>query len=223
MTEEYEISESIVSEFQVATGGAAAPTQAGPIVVISYCCCYENHDSETFWAATAASFITIQCSKCYIFLAYQEETEYLKLLAEWKRKKGGFRATMFVFGNLVAAQVATEIGWSEFAISMFSLGMVHYLQARTVQQNYKKKAAIKKMDMKASKEFFAELKVLTRVHHLNLVNHLPTMGDFSYGTRKLPTSNAFPESLIPSEVGKPPRRAKRPKESKSVSPNKKTP
>ncbi|KAI5401245.1 hypothetical protein KIW84_065915 [Lathyrus oleraceus] len=32
-----------------------------------------------------------------------------------------------------------------------------------------KKAAIKKMDMKASKEFFAELKVLTRVHHLNLL------------------------------------------------------
>ncbi|KAI5398311.1 Transmembrane 9 super member 8, variant 2 [Lathyrus oleraceus] len=32
MTEEYEISESIVSEFQVATGGAAAPTQARPVV-----------------------------------------------------------------------------------------------------------------------------------------------------------------------------------------------
>ncbi|XP_057726156.1 chitin elicitor receptor kinase 1-like isoform X1 [Arachis stenosperma] len=31
------------------------------------------------------------------------------------------------------------------------------------------RAAIKKMDMKASKEFLAELKVLTRVHHLNLV------------------------------------------------------
>ncbi|MED6169585.1 Chitin elicitor receptor kinase 1 [Stylosanthes scabra] len=31
------------------------------------------------------------------------------------------------------------------------------------------KAAIKKMDKKASKEFLAELKVLTRVHHLNLV------------------------------------------------------
>lgn len=31
------------------------------------------------------------------------------------------------------------------------------------------KAAIKKMDMQASKEFLAELKVLTRVHHLNLV------------------------------------------------------
>ncbi|CAN4083739.1 unnamed protein product [Withania somnifera] len=31
------------------------------------------------------------------------------------------------------------------------------------------KAAIKKMDMKATKEFLAELKVLTHVHHLNLV------------------------------------------------------
>jgi chitin elicitor receptor kinase 1 len=31
------------------------------------------------------------------------------------------------------------------------------------------KAAIKKMDMQATKEFLAELKVLTRVHHLNLV------------------------------------------------------
>ena len=33
------------------------------------------------------------------------------------------------------------------------------------------KAAIKKMDMQASKEFLAELKVLTRVYHLNLVIH----------------------------------------------------
>ncbi|GAU38326.1 hypothetical protein TSUD_61880 [Trifolium subterraneum] len=29
--------------------------------------------------------------------------------------------------NLVAAQFVTEIGWNEFAISMFSLGMTHYL------------------------------------------------------------------------------------------------
>jgi len=34
---------------------------------------------------------------------------------------------------------------------------------------YLQKAAIKKMDMQASKEFLAELKVLTHVHHLNLV------------------------------------------------------
>ena len=31
------------------------------------------------------------------------------------------------------------------------------------------KAAIKKMDMKATQEFLAELKALTHVHHLNLV------------------------------------------------------
>jgi hypothetical protein len=32
------------------------------------------------------------------------------------------------------------------------------------------KAAIKKMDMQATNEFLAELKVLTHVHHLNLVS-----------------------------------------------------
>lgn len=31
------------------------------------------------------------------------------------------------------------------------------------------KVAIKKMDMEATREFLAELKVLTNVHHLNLV------------------------------------------------------
>ncbi|KAL0905415.1 hypothetical protein M5K25_023835 [Dendrobium thyrsiflorum] len=36
-------------------------------------------------------------------------------------------------------------------------------------KNYQK-AAIKKMDMEASREFLAELKVLTHVHHLNLVS-----------------------------------------------------
>ncbi|XP_061337733.1 lysM domain receptor-like kinase 3 isoform X1 [Gastrolobium bilobum] len=42
-------------------------------------------------------------------------------------------------------------------------GTVYYAELRG------EKAAIKKMDMQASKEFLAELKVLTRVHHLNLV------------------------------------------------------
>lgn len=37
---------------------------------------------------------------------------------------------------------------------------------------FMQKAAIKKMDMQASKEFLAELKVLTNVHHLNLVKSL---------------------------------------------------
>lgn len=42
-------------------------------------------------------------------------------------------------------------------------GLVYYAELRN------EKAAIKKMDMQASKEFLAELKVLTHVHHLNLV------------------------------------------------------
>ena len=36
-------------------------------------------------------------------------------------------------------------------------------------------AAIKKMDMQASREFLAELKVLTHVHHLNLVLNVSTL------------------------------------------------
>ncbi|KAJ0113334.1 hypothetical protein Patl1_01964 [Pistacia atlantica] len=42
-------------------------------------------------------------------------------------------------------------------------GSVYYAELRG------EKAAIKKMDMQASREFLAELKVLTHVHHLNLV------------------------------------------------------
>ncbi|KAL3615274.1 Chitin elicitor receptor kinase [Castilleja foliolosa] len=52
--------------------------------------------------------------------------------------------------------IANKIGQGGF-------GAVYYAELRG------EKAAIKKMDMEASKEFLAELKVLTRVHHLNLV------------------------------------------------------
>ncbi|PIA50550.1 hypothetical protein AQUCO_01200019v1 [Aquilegia coerulea] len=48
-------------------------------------------------------------------------------------------------------------------IGQGGLGAVYYAELRG------EKAAIKKMDMQASKEFLAELKVLTHVHHLNLV------------------------------------------------------
>ncbi|XP_039034499.1 lysM domain receptor-like kinase 3 [Hibiscus syriacus] len=52
--------------------------------------------------------------------------------------------------------IANKIGQGGF-------GSVYLAELRS------EKAAIKKMDMQASKEFLAELKVLTRVHHLNLV------------------------------------------------------
>uniref|UniRef100_A0A7N0UC74 non-specific serine/threonine protein kinase n=1 Tax=Kalanchoe fedtschenkoi TaxID=63787 RepID=A0A7N0UC74_KALFE len=48
-------------------------------------------------------------------------------------------------------------------IGQGGFGTVYYAELRG------EKAAIKKMDMEASKEFLAELKVLTHVHHLNLV------------------------------------------------------
>ncbi|KAI8551981.1 hypothetical protein RHMOL_Rhmol06G0229700 [Rhododendron molle] len=52
--------------------------------------------------------------------------------------------------------IANKIGQGGF-------GAVYYAELRG------EKAAIKKMAMQASKEFLAELKVLTNVHHLNLV------------------------------------------------------
>ncbi|KAF7831580.1 lysM domain receptor-like kinase 3 [Senna tora] len=52
--------------------------------------------------------------------------------------------------------LANKIGQGGF-------GAVYYAELRG------EKAAIKKMDMQATREFLAELKVLTRVHHLNLV------------------------------------------------------
>ncbi|XP_020107054.1 lysM domain receptor-like kinase 3 isoform X2 [Ananas comosus] len=51
-------------------------------------------------------------------------------------------------------------------IGQGGFGAVYYAELRG------EKAAIKKMDMKASREFFAEVKVLTHVHHLNLVRLL---------------------------------------------------
>ncbi|PQQ12156.1 chitin elicitor receptor kinase 1-like [Prunus yedoensis var. nudiflora] len=55
-----------------------------------------------------------------------------------------------------ASSRALQIGQGGF-------GAVYYAELRG------EKAAIKRMDMQASKEFLAELKVLTHVHHLNLV------------------------------------------------------
>ncbi|KAM3210272.1 hypothetical protein ACQJBY_064346 [Aegilops geniculata] len=48
-------------------------------------------------------------------------------------------------------------------IGQGGFGAVYYAELRG------EKAAIKKMDMQATQEFLAELKVLTHVHHLNLV------------------------------------------------------
>lgn len=70
------------------------------------------------------------------------------------------KSVEFTYEELATAtdnfSLANKIGQGGF-------GSVYYAELRG------EKAAIKKMDMQASKEFLAELKVLTRVHHLNLV------------------------------------------------------
>ncbi|KAI3928325.1 hypothetical protein MKW98_023926 [Papaver atlanticum] len=70
------------------------------------------------------------------------------------------KSVVFTYEELARAtddfSMANKIGQGGF-------GAVYYAELRG------EKAAIKKMDMQASKEFHAELKVLTRVHHLNLV------------------------------------------------------
>ncbi|CAJ1965538.1 unnamed protein product [Sphenostylis stenocarpa] len=75
----------------------------------------------------------------------------------------------FTYEELATAtdnfSLANKIGQGGF-------GSVYYAELRgehdAFQSLTKAKAAIKKMDMQASKEFLAELNVLTRVHHLNL-------------------------------------------------------
>ncbi|KAK6154630.1 hypothetical protein DH2020_008878 [Rehmannia glutinosa] len=52
---------------------------------------------------------------------------------------------------------------TSYKIGQGGFGAVYYAELRG------EKAAVKKMDMQASKEFLAELKVLTHVHHVNLV------------------------------------------------------
>lgn len=76
---------------------------------------------------------------------------------------GGFtvdKSVEFSYEELARAtddfSMANKIGQGGF-------GAVYYAELRG------EKAAIKKMDMEASREFLAELKVLTNVHHLNLV------------------------------------------------------
>ncbi|XP_073144092.1 chitin elicitor receptor kinase 1-like [Henckelia pumila] len=70
------------------------------------------------------------------------------------------KSVEFSYEELASASndfdIACKIGEGGF-------GSVYYAELRG------EKAAIKKMDMQASREFLAELKVLTHVHHLNLV------------------------------------------------------
>nr|URY50821.1 lysin-motif receptor-like kinase LYK2 [Medicago truncatula f. tricycla] len=118
----------------------------------------------------------------YIYVRYfrkkeEEKTKLAEALstqdgsAEYEISGSSVHATVFT-GIMVAK--STEFSYQELAkaTNNFSLdnkigqggfGAVYYAELRG------EKTAIKKMDVQASSEFLCELKVLTHVHHLNLV------------------------------------------------------
>ncbi|RHN57376.1 putative protein kinase RLK-Pelle-LysM family [Medicago truncatula] len=118
----------------------------------------------------------------YIYVRYfkkkeEEKTKLAEALstqdgsAEYETSGSSVHATVFT-GIMVAK--STEFSYQELAkaTNNFSLdnkigqggfGAVYYAELRG------EKTAIKKMDVQASSEFLCELKVLTHVHHLNLV------------------------------------------------------
>lgn len=69
------------------------------------------------------------------------------------------------FGSVYYAELRGEVCCSN-TIIQFRFENKNYSKLHSIIMQ---KAAIKKMDMQASNEFLAELKVLTHVHHLNLV------------------------------------------------------
>ncbi|KAG9159900.1 hypothetical protein Leryth_005658 [Lithospermum erythrorhizon] len=125
----------------------------------------------------------------WLFFAYRKKSRKLSLLSkasEDQSNRGDFAAE----GNIVKQPLSTgpsdggltgisvdksvEFTYDELAkatddfsiankIGQGGFGAVYYAELRG------EKAAIKKMDMQASREFLAELNVLTHVHHLNLV------------------------------------------------------
>ncbi|KAL2341319.1 hypothetical protein Fmac_009259 [Flemingia macrophylla] len=75
-------------------------------------------------------------------------------------------------------------GFSEAnIIGQGGFGSVFYAELRNEVGH--DNAAIKKMDMQASNEFLAELKVLTHVHHLNLFEEVPGLSDPKEDLRQL--------------------------------------
>ncbi|KAL9242553.1 hypothetical protein vseg_016542 [Gypsophila vaccaria] len=79
-----------------------------------------------------------------------------------EQSKNGTKWNSVEFSYEELAQATNNFSLAN-KIGSGGFGDVYYAELRG------QKAAIKKMDLKSSKEFIAELKVLTHVHHLNLV------------------------------------------------------
>ncbi|XP_047974357.1 chitin elicitor receptor kinase 1-like [Salvia hispanica] len=118
----------------------------------------------------------------YVVLRRKKNKEKIKLLSasegtdgsNFKPQDSGSTRASASPALGITVEKSVEFSYEELASSTenFSLankigeggfGAVYYAELRG------EKAAIKKMDMQATNEFLAELKVLTNVHHLNLV------------------------------------------------------
>ncbi|XP_073302413.1 chitin elicitor receptor kinase 1-like [Primulina huaijiensis] len=85
------------------------------------------------------------------------------LVASGSPKQKGITVDKSVEFSFEELAIATNYFDLSCKIGQGGFGSVYYGELRG------EKAAIKKMDMQASKEFLAELNVLTHVHHVNLV------------------------------------------------------
>lgn len=72
------------------------------------------------------------------------------------------------FGAVYYAELRGEVRLTLMHFRLMSEQSYDFIHFETHKCQIQK-AAVKKMDMQASKEFLAELKVLTHVHHVNLV------------------------------------------------------
>ncbi|KAF8031913.1 hypothetical protein BT93_D0968 [Corymbia citriodora subsp. variegata] len=93
----------------------------------------------------------------------EEKTSELELVASASHTLSGITVDQSVEFSYEELAQATNGFSTSNVIGRCGFGSVYYAELRG------EKTAIKKMDMHASREFLAELKVLTRVHHLNLV------------------------------------------------------
>ncbi|XP_020600105.1 lysM domain receptor-like kinase 3 isoform X2 [Phalaenopsis equestris] len=116
--------------------------------------------------AGAVGFLVAICFSCRFCRTKKASTPALPALQ--------FDNNTNMHANGITIDKSVEFSYQELAkatndfdlsnkIGEGGFGAIYYAELRG------EKAAIKKMDTQASKEFLAELKVLTHVHHLNLV------------------------------------------------------
>ncbi|KAJ1405567.1 Voltage-dependent anion channel [Sesbania bispinosa] len=87
--------------------------QSAPVIVPRTCYYYQ-------YLCLAFSFVILMLDVKLYGQWFTTEKRFLSVVANPVSQ-------VSVIGNLVAAQVMTEIDWKESALTMFSLGMVHYL------------------------------------------------------------------------------------------------